>query len=264
MPSEREYQQARERRAWIAEEARKQREAEDREEYIKYVNELESQQRQSARAERIEPLTFEKWRRCIPEELKDAPASLRGAAASLNSNTSRILNIAFDRLKNGELTDEELHTLGFDPDDRVLFPEAQLSQPVIVDVFNRFADREPRYVRTLHFEPIADFLSRNKLVPSERHVALTFNHLLGIGALSQPEPEPEPAKPSINLQIEPDPELEAQKRREKYEREIVVIDPETQKGWTAYQLDYFADSETYRRLMRIPRVYKNPALEPQH
>jgi len=82
--------------------------------------------------------------------------------------------------------------------------------------------------------------------------------------------EPAPARPEVineygvNLQIDRDPVLEARKRRERYETEIVVTDPETGKGWTQFQLDNIADSETYRRLMRLPRITKNPALEPKH
>src|SRR5579864_2855368 len=210
MGSAREDMAAREYRAFMREEAEKQRLAEDRAEHEKYVAEIEREQRGCAPAEKIQPLSFEEWRKFIPAELQNAPAAVRGAAASTKSTMTRLLTVAFDRIKTGELSDDELAVLGFDPEDRVFIPEAQLSIPMIVDIFNRFAQREPRYVRKLHYKAITDFLSRNNLVPSEKHVALAFNHLLGVSAIAAPEPEPEPERPEsvyVNLQIESDPEL---------------------------------------------------------
>ena len=105
------------------------------------------------------------------------------------------------------------------------------------------------------------------------HLELAFNTLLALGAIEPkraPVIEPAPARPEgineygVNLQIDRDPVLEARKRRERYETEIVVTDPETGKGWTQFKLDNIADSETFRRLMRIPRITKNPAMEPKH
>lgn len=257
--TERERQAGREFREFVAEEDRKQREAEDRAEYRKYVNELESQQRHCAPAERVEPLSFEEWRKFIPEEMKDEPASLRGAVATANYTMTRLKNIATERLKSGVLTDAELATLGFDLDDKVIIPEQQLSVPLVLGVFERFKAREPRFRKSLHFQAMADFFCRNDLLPTDRHVSLVWNTLLGIGAISLPEPEPEPERPEgvnahgVSLSIEPDPAVEARKRRDKYETQIVVTDPETGQGYTEYMLDR-VDSETFRRLMRIPRI----------
>jgi len=262
MASERDHIAARERREWIAAEEKRVRDNEDRAQYDNYVREL--------RGSGIEILSFEDWRRHIPEELKDADPALRGVAASAKSHLQRLARVAVDRIKNVALTDEELKVLGFDPEDRVIIPEL-LSVPGIADAFKQFAKNEPRYVTDLHYFPISDFTVRNKLFPSDNHIRLTFNHLWDLHLLpSPPEREAEAERPAgvnsygVNLGIERDLALEARQRREKYEREIVVIDPETLRGWTAYQLDHQADSETYRRLMRIPRIYKNPALEPKH
>lgn len=169
-------------------------------------------------------------------------------------------------MKSGKLTDEELQTLGFDLSDKI-FSDDQLSVPLVLDLFNRFRAREPRFRKSLHYKAITDFLLRNDLLPTERHLSLVWNTLLGIGAISLPEPErPEGVNEhGVNLNIdrsvmESDPifqsaksELEKRKQRDRYETEVVVTDPETGQGYTEYMLDR-VDSETYRRLMRIPRI----------
>ncbi len=262
MASERDRLAARERREWIESEEKRVRDKEDRGEYQKYVREL--------RGSGIEPLNFDEWRSHIPEDLRDAAPIIRGAAASAKSNLQRLARVAVERVKNSELTDEELELLGFDSQNRMDIPEL-LSAPGIAMSFQHFAKQESRCNLKLHFQPMADFLSRNNLFPSDDHIKLAFNHLHDLHLLPEPPtPKPEPQRPEgvneygVNLVIERDPALEARQRREKYEREVVVVDPENGKGWTEYQLDHLADSETYRRLLRIPRVYKNPALEPRH
>src|SRR5579864_3874293 len=202
-------------REFVKEEERKEREAADRAEYKKYVEEIEAEQRRCSPAERIEPLTFDQWRKFIPEELKDAPAAVRGAAAIARSTMTRVLKVGFDIIKAARMSDEDLSVLGFDIDDRIIIPEAQLSIPVIVDVFRQFAKSEPLYRQKLHFDAIADFLTRNRLVPSQKHVSLAFKYLLGTHAIAAPEPEPEPERPpgvnqyGVNLTIEHDPVFDA-------------------------------------------------------
>lgn len=254
MPSERDWQATREFREFVIEEEKKQLESEERAEHAKFVTELESQQRHCAPAERVEPLSFEEWRKFIPEEMKNEPASLRGAVATANYTMSRLKNVAVERLKSGKLTDEELQSLGADLSDK-LFSEDQLSVPLVLDLFNRFRAREPRFRKSLHYKIMTDWLLRNDLLPTDRHLLLVWNTLLGIGALSLPEPEPQPESRStkVNLSIEPDPAIEAQKRWEKYTTEIVVTCPDTGIQYTQYALDRVS-SELYRKLLRIPRV----------
>jgi hypothetical protein len=246
---------AREYREFVAAEEKEQRDREDRAEYAKYEKEM--------RQNRIDLLSFEHWRSYVPEELKNATPTVRGTAATAHSTFQRLNSVAIDRIKNGELTNQELEALGgFDVSDRV-FSAGALSIPAITMSFEQFAKREPRYVPKLHNPEISAFFGRNNLFPSDEHIRRVFNLLFDLHLLPEP-PEPEPERPKVNLEIERDPALEARKRREKYESEIVVTDPENGKGWTAYMLDHVADSETYRRLMRIPRVYRNPGMEPQH
>lgn len=258
MPSERDYLAAREFREFVREEEEKQRVNEDAEEYQKYVAQVKSEQQRLAPAERIKPLTFSKWRECIPAELRDAPPVVRGGAATATACMRTLATVAIDRLKRAELTDQELATLGFDPEGRMLLPEVELSVPVLVDIFTKFNEREPRYRKPLHYGPITDFLLRNNLILSERNVELIFNHLLGVGAIALPEPEPEPVRPTgvnefgVNLSMAPNPEVEKRKQWERYTTAVVCTDPETGKGYTEYMLDR-VDSENYRRLMRIPR-----------
>jgi hypothetical protein len=253
MPSARNYLEAREYREFVAAEEKETHDREDRAEYAKYENEM--------RQNRTDPLSFEQWRSYVPEELKNADAVTRGAAASAFSTFSRLNSVVVDRIRNGELTNDELQVLGFDPSDRVFAAEA-LSVPAIAADLQQFAKSESRYLPKIHGPAISEFFGRNKLFPSNDHIRRVFCLLFDLHLLPEP-PEPEPERPKVNLEIERDPVLEARKRREKYEREVVVTDPENGKGWTAYMLDHVADSETYRRLMRIPRVYRNPGLEPQ-
>lgn len=263
MASERDHIAARERREWIKQEF----ENENRQQYEKYLKQEQSANSKVAPAHRVEPASFEEFSKAMPEGEPDA--DVRGLTASSVVTLRRLGKVAIDRISSAELSDEELTLLGYDPEDRVVIPEA-LSVPGIADAFRHFAKSEKRYVADLHYFPISDFTVRNKLFPSDNHIRLTFNHLWDLHLLPEPRPEPQPERPEgtneygVNLIIERDPVLEARQRREKYEREIVVIDPENGKGWTEYQLDHLADSETYRRLLRIPRVYKNPALEPKH
>lgn len=261
MPSVREIEAAREKREWIDAENQRIRERENKAEYQKYV--------QQVKAERLTPLPYEDWRKLLPAD--DDPA-IRGFVATDRATRKELLTVAKDVIAKQRLSDGELDEFGFDIRYRPNY-EMELTPAIIADVFSKFRDREPRFDAGLHLETVGHFLELNRLVLSGPHVQIAFNLLWGLG-LIEPKPapvsEPAPARPEgvneygVNLQVDRDPAIEARKRREKYETEIVVTDPETGKGWTQFQLDNLADSETFRRLMRIPRITKNPSLEPRH
>src|SRR6185437_10494776 len=108
----------------------------------------------------------------IPDELKDADPAIRGAAASSASNLQRLARVAVSRIKDSRLEDEELKVLGFDPTNRMDIPEL-LNAPGIAMAFEHFARQDSRCNMKLHFEPMAEFISRNQLFPSDDHIRLT-------------------------------------------------------------------------------------------
>jgi len=262
MLSAREVQAARERRQWIDAENMRVREQEDRAEYATYVQQMQQ--------ERLNPLSFEEWRIFIPQEFQDKPPAVRGGLASATSTWNQTVGTMRDMVANQPLPDDLLADLGFDIRERFANVAMEVNELGIRAVFEKWIPTEPRFDKSLHIDKLADFLTRNRLFPTLDHIARAFQLLWNMAIFPpKPEPEPAPARPDglneygVNLQIEPDPAIEARKR-EKYETEVVVIDPETGRGWTAYQLEHQADAEKYRRLMKIPRLFKNPALEPRH
>jgi hypothetical protein len=262
MASVREIEAAREKREWIDAENRRIREEENKTEYQKYVRQMKD--------ERLTPLAYIEWKKFLPGD--DDPV-LRGFVATDRANRTELRTVAKDVICKRQLSDAELSEVGFDTRYRPDHDIENYSPAVIADIFSRFRDVEPRF-DVSHVEPIGHFLKRNRLMLVGPHIELAFNMLLGLGVI-EPKPapvmEPAPARPEgvngygVNLQIETDPAIETRNRRKKYETEIVVTDPQNNnRGWTQYELDHLADSETYRRLMRLPRVVKNPALEPKH
>jgi hypothetical protein len=262
MSSAREIAAQRERREWVDKENKRVRAVADRNEYAVYV--------EGMKRERLTPLSFDEWAKFLPQDTDDP--KIRGASATNRATWASFAKAAKERILDQRLEDAELSEFGFDIRYR---PDHELegySPAVIADLFSRFRDREPRF-DVSQIEQIGGLLQRNRLTLVEPHIELAFNILLGLGVI-QPKPapvtEPDPPRPEginrfgINLQIETDPALEARKRREKYETEVIVVCPETGRHWTQLQIDKLADSETYRRLMRLPRITKNPALEPRH
>lgn len=250
MASAREVLEMKERRAWMEQE----RENENRKEYERYLAQEKNANSKVPPAHRVEPASYSEFRKAMPD---DEPASLiRGSVASSVLSLRRLGKVAIDRIMNAELSDEELRILGFDPEDRVVIPEA-LSIPGIADAFKHFAKSEKRYVADLHYFPISDFTVRNKLFPSDRHIALTFNHLYDLHLLPEPV---EPERPSglnehgVNLTIRRDPELEAklavQKRRAEYGTKIVATGPDGRQ-YTQYQIDNVLTADESLRVMRF-------------
>ena len=257
MSSARDVMTRRERIAFEQEFDRQQREREDRPQYEKYVKEL--------RGNGIEPLSFEEWQQNIPEEFQAAEPSVRGAVASNSSIWSGTVGTLREMVASRKLPDDTLNELGFDLSQRVKSPQLQVSDVEIRATFEKWMPTEPRFDYETHIDGLAGFLTRNELYPTWGNVGRAFNLLVNLCALPpKPEREPEPQRPQVNLQIESDPQIEKQKQWERYTTEIVVTDPETGEGWTQYMLDHKADADTFARLMRIPRITKNPALEPKH
>lgn len=261
MPSARDIQGARKRIEFQQEFEEKQRTNEDAAQYEEYCKNM--------RAEGLKPLNFCRWREFIPEELKDNAPEIRGLAASNRATYAEINQVKKERIAKHKLMDKELFELGFEIRWRPDYQFEQISQAMVTDIFTRFREKEPRFLPKEHLVPVGEFITRNRLGLTPSQIQVAFDLLLSFGIIQLPapviaEPEvqtnPELNPYGVNLGIDHDAELQ----RQAYENEVVVTDPETGREYTAYQLDNVVDSETYRRLMRIPRVSKNPALEPKH
>lgn len=233
----------------------------EREQFIQSLRNQENEQHyqkyvQDCRKERVEPVSLDEWIAAIPEEFRNSEnPQLRAALATANSSFSRINKIAVGRLIGTELDDDELTLLGFDPADRVVVPKVELRVPAIVQAFKDFAASQPKYSFKTHYAAISAFIVRNKLEPTAPNIARTFGILDSLHLLPEPEPEQSSVpEPRVNLGIEPDPEIEKKKAWERYISQVIVIDPETGEEWTEYKLDRIADSRTYQRLMRLPRL----------
>jgi len=233
-----------ERREWLQREEeleQKQREHEDQEQYLIYLN--------SMRDSGLPPLSIEEWRKFVPDELKNQSAAVRAAAASANSTWNRLVTTTAEMVAKQALSDETLADLGFDPHDRVTNADLELSVAAIRATFEKWVPTESRYDFKTHYATLSDFLVRNRLYPSWDHVARSFNLLWNMCLLA-PKPEPEPER--VNLSIEPDPELERQKRLRDYEEKPVVR--QAGRDYSQRDLDLLPADE-YLRVMRVRRFH---------
>lgn len=248
MASIRQLEARRERIAFEREFHEQQRSKEDREQYDVYVADR--------RKERLEPLSFEEWRKFIPEEFKDHAPELRGAAASARSTWKETAVLTRDTVAKHRLADEALAELGFDLRLRRNYEFEPLSTPILVDIFTRFRHTEPRFVPTLHLEPISECLSRNQVAFTTPHIRIAWELLLTLGIIQLPEPEPEAKRPEgvnehgVNLQIaEKDPKVEAERKRREYGTKVVAVGPDGTE-YTQFALDRLS-ADDYKTVMRL-------------
>jgi hypothetical protein len=251
MPSAREILEMKERRAWMEQ----QLENENREQYEKYVAQENSANSKVAPAHRVAPASFEEFRRAMPDGEPDP--DIRGAVASSVVGLRRLGAFAIDRINNAVLSPEELAALGFDPENRMDIPEL-LSAPGIAMQFENFAKQDSRCNLKVHFQPMADFLTRNNLYPDSEHIRLIFSHLHLLNLLPEPEPEPEPHPElnsyGVNLGIARDEALEAklaaQKQREDYGTKKLYRGPDGSE-YTQYEIDHVLTADESLRVMRF-------------
>jgi hypothetical protein len=244
-----------ERREWVANYEREQQLKENRIAYERYLQTFTDAGR-AAPAWEVPPLSFEEWERLLPEN--ELNPELRGSIASFKAFVNKTAIAARDLVAGSRaLTDEELQFLGFNTDERVDYPDIQVSTRERKAILHQFARQDDRFNAHLHLQPVTDFLTRNRLAVTLDHFRKAFNLLLGMAVLpAPPEPValPEPPAPGLNkygINLEIDrgsPEEQRQKERERYTTEIVVTDPLDGTTYTEYQLDR-ADAETYRRLV---------------
>jgi hypothetical protein len=130
-----------------------------------------------------------------------------------------------------------------------------LSAPGIAMSFEHFATQDSRCNLKVHFQPMAEFLTRNNLFPSDDHIRLVFNHLHDLHLLPEPEPEPEPNPElngfGVNLNIERDPVLEARisarKLLEEYATRVIMRGPDGRE-YCQRDLDRLGADETLKVL----------------
>ena len=247
----------RERIAFERAEQQERIDAEDHEQYRKYVGQLECEQARTAPAFREAPLDFETWRKYMPAD--ESNPEVRAAIATNRSLIQNTMKVARDRIAGTPLTDDELQTLGYDISERCEKPELELTTGAIVEFFSRFADMEPRFDRKTHVAPVGAFLARNRLLPVTDAIARTF-YLLESMHLIEPKPErsPELNEYEVNLHITPpSPEFLREQQQRDYFTKIIVVDPRDGKPWTQYQLDR-TDAANLRRLLKIAETIKRP------
>jgi hypothetical protein len=243
MPSAREAIERRERQEWIAQEAKRQRDAENAMQYQKYVTQMQ--------VEHLAPLMFEEWERFLPEA--DDP-EVRGAFATNLANSTQLLAVTKERITNQSLDDQELEEHGFDLRNRVQVPAIELSVNVVRLGFEQFVKRESRFDSKVHIDPMSEFFDRNKLFPSAANFQRVFDFLMSLGILSpKPEAQTEPQRTEVNhrvnLQVDIDPVVEERKRRDEYGTKKVLTGPDG-KSFTQYELDRLSADE-YRRVMKL-------------
>jgi len=242
MGSVREDVARRERQQFVREFEQQQRDSEDQEQYGRYAKDMQ--------VSGTVPLSFEEWRKFIPEEFSKEEPAVRAALASANSNWKQLVEVTKERVASVPLDDDELRDLGFDLRFRPIWENEYTSHGIAV-AFEKFRDVERRFVPSVHFRPVGDFLMRNRIMLSEPHIQLAFTILLNYVLITPVEPEVEQLR--ANLRVEPDPEIERQKRLRDYEEKPVVRFEG--RDYTQKELDVM-DSQTYQRVMRMntPRV----------
>lgn len=217
--------------------ARQERQVQDKAAYEQYRRENE--------AERLTPLSFEEWAKFISEN--DDPA-IRGASASNRATWRQLANVTKTRIANDTLSDEELSELGFDLRHRPNW-RFEYTSHGIAAMFERFRDREPRFVSALHLSPVGEFLGNNNLILAGPHIEIAFNLLWNMNLIqAKPEPVSEPEAPKVNLQVEPDPAREREQRRRDYFEKTII----THEGvnYTQAALDKLSATD-FRRVMGL-------------
>jgi len=242
MGSVREDIARRERQQFVQEFEQQQRDSEDQEQYGRYAKDMQ--------VSGTVPLSFEEWRKFIPEEFSKEEPAVRAALASANSNWKQLVAVTRERVASVPLDDDELTDLGFDLRFRPIWENEYTSHGVAA-AFERFRDYEKRFANS-HFRPVGDFLLRNRIMLSEPHIELAFSIFWNYALIAPVEPKVE--QPRVNLRVETDPEIERQKRLRDYEEKPIVRFEG--RDYSQKEIDLM-DSTTFRRVvmrMRTPRV----------
>jgi hypothetical protein len=257
--SDREHASAKEFRDFAAAESKKERLAEDRQMYERYVADLAREMVRVPVSLQVRPLPFDEWRALMPagEETPELRGIIATHQANLNANWRSAKKQAQQRL-----SDEQLSACGFVNLD--FRPEYVTQDELIGDGdmeklredYRKFRAGNPEYDHETHFDDMAAFFSRNKLCANFVNMRAAWSILTEL-ALASPAPAPLPAPAQnkelnsygVNLNIAPpSAEFERQEAQRKYRTEIVVTDPKDGKGYTQFQTDHFMDASTFQRL----------------
>jgi hypothetical protein len=245
-------------RQFQKDEAERERLAENRGLYQKYVSDLSTQQARVPKGSRVQPLSFESFCTFLPDDEENPELRLLTA-------TNRILECQVWRNTqsevSGNLTDAALEMVGMDLDDRPEYSGLELhgdDPEALPAIYARFISITPTYHHDWHFDVLAAFFQRNRLCATLTNLRTAFSLLSDLAIVPE---KPAPAAPArtpelnrygVNLTADPgapDPEVEKQRARKAYHETIVVRDPRDGKGYTAYMLDHATDADTYKRLV---------------
>jgi hypothetical protein len=246
--SERDRLAVRERQEYERAEAEKVRLAEDHQQHATYLKTYEVEQRGLPPAYRVEPLSFEDFRSAMPEAETDP--ELRAAIAINKALQYKAVQVTLDQVENGK--DDDVY---IDPE--TVGPEHSMTEDAAA-AYN--AEQAKLFVRenlwwygsAANKTALLTYLDRNGIqIANAEMLCRAALKLQEYGLLEQrpakQEPSPELNRYGVNLGIESNPALERERQRLDYITQIVITDPRTGEGLTAYQLDRLP-SEEFRRI----------------
>lgn len=247
--SDRELAGRRELREFQAEEARRDRETEDRAAYQSYLDTLAAEQERIPKAYQLEPVSWEEFRSNMPDESDQA---VRGLVAARNVLTKQHVAHYRSKVASESLTDDDLLELGFDLSKRPA-DGSEVDAVFLRQAYSSFQAVQKEYSHDAHFDALSRFVDTYHLAPTFRNLQGGFSVLwhLGLVQPAAPKPAPDPSlnRHGVNLRIAPNPEVEREQARKRYREEVVIVDPRDGKGFTQYQLDNCVDADTYKRLV---------------
>jgi len=192
----------RERLAFEQAERDSQRLAEDQAEYKKYIQGVAAEQLRVPRAYRIAPLSFDEWRKYLPEDESDPV--LRGQLATNRALTARLRE------------DERATVLADSPDTEFELPAEARGLSMNIEEARKFAREQAEtfvsqnsdyFPSKKNFETITNYLSTQGIaIPTVDTFKLAWQRLRTLGLIEE-RPTPEPTQ----VQPEPQPEPEVPK-----------------------------------------------------
>lgn len=252
--SERDWSSIREFREFDRQEREKQRLVEDKEQYQHYVKTINADQERVPPRYKISPLDFDTWRSFT--DATEADPILRGQVAT---NRALLKRVGEQEEQDAEKARKAIRE--GKPDEAFVLPASALglnmsvqrAKEFVAAESERFVRENPEYEQFRSaetYEAIIRYLSAQTdlQIPNADCLRAAFNRLKSLGMLKETSI---PELPPVQVEQPPDqidPEEIKQRQREEYRTKIVITDPRTGEGLTAYQLDRVSADE-YKRLM---------------
>jgi hypothetical protein len=248
--SDRQRAEMKEYREFVKAEADKQRLSEDQEGYQQYIASLEVEQLRVPRAFRVEPLSFEEWRKFCPQNESDPV--LRGAKAS---NLALLTRACAEDQKEQDELDAEVRAGR--PDPLFLMPENAKKLRMDQSQAYKFEEKQvaifikqtPEYFPCRkNADAIRDYLiAQGAEIANIELLRLAFKRLSALGLLEQ-RPAPAPTPAPITRKPEPKP-AEPQD-------EFIGFDLQTgeRRKFSQFEVDRMSAQE-FKRVFRIKPVF---------